>query len=146
MRVAERVAQSARAVSSCSPGAVEDPVVRDEWYSEADRCCSDPAVGSVLFLSEGVARGFAVGLELCIDRYELRPGVKNLHPLDLRLQRQHPCPAPAAPDCAVTQLRDRLEGDNGWPTRDERRVALGQSRAQEKICAEDVGIDHDRPA
>jgi hypothetical protein len=113
---------------------------------EADRGRSDPAVGGVGALCEGVAACFAVGAELSVNDDELRSGVDDLGSLNLGLEPEHAGVPPAAAKRAVAEFGGGLERDQRWATSDDRRVAVRERCSWHQIRAEDVCIDDDRPA
>jgi len=124
----------------------EDGVVGDERDSDPDCGRGDPAVSVVLALGECMADRDTIRAQLCTYRYELRASVYDLRALDLCVELQHPRGPPASAERAIAQLRDRLEGDECRPARDDRRVALSQPRCRDQISAEDIGVDDDRAA
>jgi hypothetical protein len=97
--------------------AAEDPVVGDERNAKPQRGRGNPAIGIVLSLAERVADGFAIHSQLRADLDKLRAGVDDLGALDLRVELEHPCWAPAAAQRTVPELGDGLE-------RDKRRAAV----------------------
>ncbi len=125
----------------------ENAVVGHERDPEPNRRCGHPAVGVVIPLSERMSDPLALDPQMGVAQDELRPRIHRLGSRDPRLELPHSSFTPVPQETAVTKFRGGLEGDQRWPTDDDRLVELCESgtrgpvRSHRRRCRSRLGHD-----
>lgn len=127
-------------------GSFENAVVRYKRDAETERGGSDPTIGVVSALSQGVPGPRTRDPEFDIGTNEITTGVDNLGASDRRIQAVQGDVAPAAEHCAVSEFRHGLEREESRTAHEYGFVVFRHRRVGGEPGAVDVGVDDDRSA